>query len=202
MPSKSSELSGEDIARATLYRILAALLANVPDQRSLEVLQSLRGDPSTEVGVAVNAVAASAREVISTPRELKDEFNTLFIGLVRGELLPYASYYLTGFLHEKPLARLRGDMAGMGIAAQSGVPEPEDHIATICEIMAGLVDGAVLGEPASPEAQARFFSTHLEPWAPVFFGDLQKADAARFYRAVGRLGAAFVDVERRAFEMT
>ena len=128
------------------------------------------------------------------------EYSALFIGLARGELLPYASYYLTGFLQEKPLAELRGDLAALGIERADDVPEPEDHIATVCETMAGLIAGA-FGKPASLQEQQRFFARHVGVWAPRFFEDLQGAKAAVLYMPVGRIGRVFMTIEAEAFGM-
>ncbi len=121
----------------------------------------------------------------SSPDAVRREYDDLFIGLVRGEVLPYASYYLTGFLNEKPLALLRRDMARLGIARTPDVQEPEDHIASICEMMAGLIRGR-FGGPVGLTAQREFFAAHLAPWAEHFFGDLEGAKNARFLRARGR----------------
>ncbi len=114
------------------------------------------------------------------------------------ELLPYASYYLTGFLNERPLARVREDLAALGLARVEGMSEPEDHLAFLLEIMAGLAAGRFGAEEG---AQRRFFDRHLAPWAPRLFADLEQAKAARFYRAVGGLGRVFLDVEAEAFRM-
>ena len=117
----------EDALRADLYDFLAALLARPPGQDLLDRTAALQGDAS-EMGQAVSSLARVAR--VSTPGGVETEFNALFIGLGRGELLPYASYYLTGFLNEKPLAGLRRDMAARGMTRADTVYEPEDNIAS------------------------------------------------------------------------
>ena len=129
------------------------------------------------------------------------EYFALFIGVARGELVPYASYYLTGFLNEKPLAKLRADMQALGIARKTDVKEPEDHIASICEMMAGLIAGS-FGAPADLAAQRGFYDKHLAPWAGKFFADLEKAQAADLYRPVGEIGQLFLAIEAEAFGMT
>lgn len=121
------------------------------------------------------------------------EHNALFIGVDRGELVPYASFYLTGFLHDRPLARLRRDMQALGVERRPGVAEPEDHIAALCEIMAGLITGAYGEAPAADAAS--FFRRHLAPWAGRFFADLERARAAALYRPVGTLGRIFLTIE-------
>jgi DNA-binding transcriptional regulator YdaS (Cro superfamily) len=115
------------VARAQEYALLATLLGRAPDAKLLESLAGLRGDP-TPLGVAHAALAQAASE--TSVERVEREYFDLFIGLGRGELLPYASYYLTGFLHERPLARLRSDLAPLGIERAEGNNEPEDHAAT------------------------------------------------------------------------
>jgi TorA maturation chaperone TorD len=190
-------VSPEDLSRAHLYRLLGRLLAAPPDGALLDLAAGLVGDDG-EIGRALEALAA--RAAATTPEAASREYHELFIGIGRGELVPYASFYLTGFLHERPLARLRGDMARLGIARAEEVREPEDHVAALCEMMAGLIDGA-FGEPLGLDGQKRFFDAHLEPWAGRFFEDLEKAQAAAFYVPVGTIGRALVSIERAAFDM-
>jgi TorA maturation chaperone TorD len=192
-----ADTSDEDAARAQCYLLLAQFLNAPPSAELLEIARGLRSDGS-ELGQALSALASVAQR--TTAEAAEREYSALFIGLARGELLPYASYYLTGFLQEKPLADLRGDMAALGIQRGDDVPEPEDHIATVCETMAGLITGA-FGKPASLEAQQRFFARHVGVWAPRFFEDLQAAKAAVLYMPVGRIGRVFMTIETEAFGM-
>ncbi len=189
------DIDPDEALRASWYALLGELLAEVPSQEMLARLGAMEGDAS-ELGEHIGAVAAVARK--TTAREASDEFHDLFVGLSRGELQPYASFYLTGFLHEKPLANLRGSMAELGIARAADRPEPEDHIASLCEMMAGLIVGA-FGTPASLDAQKRFFDAHLAPWAEKFFADLASAKAARLYMPIGQIGRIFIEIERAAF---
>jgi TorA maturation chaperone TorD len=188
---------GDDIAvpRAREYALLAALLARPPDPALLKRLASIDGD-GTPLGLAHEALAAAAAE--QEAAAVAREYFELFIGVGRGELLPYGSYYLTGFLHERPLARLRAELVALGIERVEGQCEPEDHAAILCEIMAGLVTG----EFAAPvERQRYFFDRHLAPWMPRFFADLEAAKAADFYRPVGAIGRLFIDLETEAFAL-
>ena len=114
----------------------------------------------------------------------------------RGELVPFASFYLTGFLQERPLARLRGDLAELGIERSPDRREPEDHIAILCEIMAALAGNRF---DTRPGADGAIFDKHLKPWAGRFFADLELAENARFYRHVGAIGRMFMDIETEAF---
>lgn len=183
-----------DVERAQLFALIGRLLANVPDYHLLRRLAALAGNP-TPLGQAIRGLAEAAEA--TDARRIEREFFDLFIGVGRGELLPYASYYLTGFLHERPLAELRGDLARLGVARAAGVAEPEDHIAFLCETLAGLIAGR-FGDPAEA---GPFFQRHLRPWAARFFSDLEGAAAARFYRSVGALGRVAVEIEQAAAEL-
>ncbi|MCV6585351.1 MAG: molecular chaperone TorD family protein [Marinibacterium sp.] len=191
-------LPEEDRLRADLYNFLGLILSRPPDQGLLDQTASLSGD-DTDLGQGITTLAKLAR--ISKPKTVQSEFNTLFIGLGRGELLPYASYYFTGFLNEKPLATLRQDMAARGLARADTVFEPEDNIASLMEMMGAMIVGRF--GPALPLAdQRRFFNTHIGPWAGHFFSDLEGAKASVFYAPVGRIGRAFIEIETDAFRMS
>lgn len=191
-------ITEEDRVRAQLYRLLSALLARIPTRATLDGIAGVEGDSASELGRALGAMASAASAVDLSA--VDDEFHDLFIGVGRGELMPYGSYYLTGFVYEKPLARLRSDMAELGIARADGIKEPEDHIASLCEMMAGLIEGD-FGEPAGLAEQRRFFDAHLGPWIGQFFADLEKAKNASFYKTVGTVGRVFTEIESTAFEM-
>ena len=194
----SIEIAEEDRLRADLYNFLGLMLAGPPDEMLLSQCQGLTGDKS-DLGEAINGLARVAKA--SKPKKVASEFNALFIGLGRGELLPYASYYLTGFLNEKPLAALRNDMATRGITRAPNVYEPEDNIASLMEMMAGMIVGR-FGTVASVEDQRAFFNKHIGPWATHFFSDLEGAKNSVLYASVGAVGKALMEIEREAFRMT
>jgi TorA maturation chaperone TorD len=193
--SVSTLESPEDAERARLFALLGRLMGSGPDAALLARLRLLR-PVAGELGDGYAALAAAAGT--TTPGAGEREYFDLFIGVGRGELLPYASYYLTGFLHERPLADLRGDLARLGIERAEGVVEPEDHIAFLCETYAGLIAGAFA---PGPEEAPPFFARHIRPWAARCFADLEKAQAASFYRAVGRLGRIAVELEAAAADL-
>lgn len=184
-----------DLARSEQYRFLARVLSSAPDAATLDAMAALRGD-RTALGQAFGALARAAAETDAKAAER--EFFELFIGVGRGELLPYASFYLTGFLNERPLADLRGDLARLGVARAEGRYEPEDHIALLCEVMADMADGTLA---VDADAQAAFFRQHIAPWAGQFFDDLAVAPSARLYRPLAEIGRLIVDIESRAFAL-
>jgi TorA maturation chaperone TorD len=190
---KDNAIDPVDAARAREYALLAALLSSPPPNALLGEIAELRGD-ATPLGRAHAALAeaASKAETGAVEREYFD----LFVGLGRGELLPYASYYLTGFLNERPLSRLREDLAALGIERTENNFEPEDHAATLCDIMAGLADGRF---SAAPELQRAFFEKHVAPWMCRLFADMESAASANLYRSVGSLGRLFLEIEAEAF---
>jgi TorA maturation chaperone TorD len=195
LPGTGGDIDEVDAARAQEYALLAVLLARAPDQALLERLGGLRGDASP-LGLAHAALAEAASH--ASAERVEREYFDLFIGLGRGELLPYGSYYLTGFLHERPLARLRESLARLGIERAEGQAEPEDHAAILCEIMAGLIGRRF---PTPQGADREMFEQHLAPWIGRFLTDLERANAAEFYRQVGTLGRVFIEVETEAFAL-
>ena len=191
-------IAEEDRLRADLYDFLGAILARPADAELLRHCVALTGDESG-LGQAIQALARVA--AVSSPRAVESEFTALFIGLGRGELLPYASYYLTGFLNEKPLASLRRDMAARGMRRADNVYEPEDNIASLMEMMAGLIRGR-FGAPASLADQKTFFGRHVGPWAGHFFADLEAARSSVLYASVGAVGRVFMEIEAEGFRMS
>jgi len=188
----------EDVLRAQVYDLLALLLRDAPSKDTLTKVAALTGD-DTPLGGAIGALSKIAKS--TQPEKASREFHELFVGLGRGELLPYASYYMTGFLNEKPLAKLRNDMMRLQIERAPSVYEPEDNIGSLCEMMAGLILGR-FGPSADLQTQKDFFATHLSPWAGHFFSDLEGAEYSLLYAPVGTVGARFIDIEKEAFRMT
>lgn len=205
---KQDEANGErgipevDLQRARLYGLLSRLLAVPMGDETLEIVRALKDEYAgndTELGRALAALGAMAER---TPRTVaEEEYTVLFYGMgAGGEMHPYASQYLTGFVYEKPLANLRRDMVEFGIAASGKSKEPEDHIAYICEIMHGMITGA-FGKTADLATQQKFFETHMAPWVGQFFTDLEGAESAALYMPVGTIGRLFMAIEADAFEM-
>lgn len=187
----------EDELRSQLYRLLAFFLHKPADADGLKMAAEMEGD-ETDLGKAITAFARIASR--SSAEAIAQEYQDLFIGVGRGELLPYGSYYLTGFLHEKPLAKLRNDMAELGIERRENVKEPEDHIAAVCEMMSGLIAGDFDRQVDLAEQKA-FFDAHVGSWAKHFFTDLEGAKSSVLYGALGSVGRCFMDIEQVAFTM-
>ncbi|SLN28645.1 TorD/DmsD family molecular chaperone [Ruegeria meonggei] len=196
--AQNMDVPAEDRLRADFYNFIGLLLSAPPDQMLLNQVAGLSGD-ETDLGQAIRAMARVAK--VTKPAAAEREFNALFIGLGRGELLPYASFYLTGFLNEKPLAQLRNDMAVRGITRAQNVFEPEDNIASLMEMMAGMIVGR-FGAPAPLEDQKAFWNKHIGPWAAHFYSDLEAAENSVLYASIGTAGRVFMEIEREAFRMT
>lgn len=195
-PVQGPASDNADLLRSEHYRFLSRLYASPPDAVTLTFIAQLRGDNSA-LGQAYSALANAARQTDSALVER--EFFELFIGVGRGELLPYASFYLTGFLNERPLADLRADLARLGIERAKDRHEPEDHIALLFEVMGAMAAGDIAVEP---EEQAAFFQRHIAPWAGQFLDDLAIAPSAAFYRPLAEIGRLLVDIEARAFALS
>ena len=190
-------IAEEDILRADMYGFLASLLRSEPSDELLDRVASLNGDDSP-IGEACSTMAKLAASI--DYGIIRNEFVELFIGVGRGEVLPFASYYLTGFLNDRPLANLRGDMSAIGIKRANEVREPEDHISSLFDIMAGLIRGDY-GRAFSVAEQHTFFVKHIEPWGQLLMRDVEEAKSAIFFAPVGTMGRVFLEIESKAFEM-
>jgi TorA maturation chaperone TorD len=184
-----------DVARTQTYRLLAHLFAKPPTQALLDKVGKITGDASP-LGLAWIALADAALAANETVAG--EEYFRLFIGVGRGDVLPFASYYQAGFLHERPLAAVRADLAGLGIERRPGLHEPEDHVATLFDAMAAMVDGTC---DATLAAQDAFFAAHIEPWVGRLCADIIVAPSANFYRAVADVGRHWIDLETRALSI-
>jgi len=194
-----AEFNEAEQARAGFYGLLARLLSAPPDAALLQQIGAIQSDDSP-LGESLSRLARLARA--TDEQAAYDEFSLLFYGKGEGgEVLPYASYYRTGVLNDKPLADLRGDMADLGIARGDLNKEPEDHIAFVLEMMHGLITGAFGAGRVDIDRQVRFYNDHLAPWAIDFFEDLEAAKSATLYAAVAGLGLVFLSVEQDAFQM-
>jgi TorA maturation chaperone TorD len=193
----SKGISEEESVRADMYEFLAGILQREPSDNLIKSYVNLSGD-ETPVGEAFGVLSKLANKI--SMEDIRSEYMDLFIGMGRGELLPFGSFYITGFLHDKPLAKLRRDLNSIGIKRDDNFKEPEDHIACLCEIMSGMITGTY-GRNFTIAEQRNFFKVHVQPWAEHFFTDLEGAKTAIFYSPVGTIGKLFMQIENEAFEM-
>lgn len=195
--SIGSAVDAGDAARAEMYVLLGSLLAGPPDAATLEMLLDIDAGESeaTPMTVIWQSLQAAARDADTD--QLVDEYFNLFIGLGRGELVPYASFYIHGFLMEKVLASLRNELQRLGFELQEGISEPEDHVAALCETMGMIISESGL----SLKEQSAFFETYIASWMGEFFAELRDAESADFYRAVAQLGQQFLEIESQYLSM-
>lgn len=184
--------------RAGTWHFLAELMARAPDQALLDRLRGLDAVDTSQGRIAMGWEMMRRAAESAELEDLADEYFNLFVGLGRGELVPFGSWYLTGFLMEKPLAVLREELKALGIERADGVVESEDHAAALAETMALLIESS---EEVPFATQQDFFKAHLDPWMGTFFKDVQNAKHADFYRAVGFFGESVVEFEQELLSM-
>jgi len=197
----TSSALDEETARAELYGLLAQLFYAPP---APELLAKLRV-AATEAPAAGGFLEEPWRALVGVARELSDdaiaaEYNALFGGVGKPEVYLYGSHYLSGFLNEKPLARLRTELASLGLTRDEAMSDTEDHIAYLCEVMRYLIAGDDVAV-ANLTRQQAFFSEHLQPWLAPLCDAIAQHPKARFYAAVAGLTRAFVSVEAQGFDM-
>jgi TorA maturation chaperone TorD len=195
---EQSQLAIEQQYRSSTYSLLAALLRAAPDQNLLNILSELASENgnSEDGAIFLSMTALSLSAKMLSPDSIEDEYHQLLIGLGRGEVVPYGSWYLTGFLMEQPLSDLRDDLVILGFERNDNICEPEDHVAALCEVFSLLIS-----EGSDIDQQYAFFKTHMAPWIGHFFDDLRDAKSAVFYKSVGRFGSAFIAFESEYFSM-
>jgi TorA maturation chaperone TorD len=191
----------EETARAEVYGLLAAMYYAPP---SAELMAQLRV-AVTEAPAAGGFLEEPWRLVVGAARdmsdaEVADEYDALFGGVGKPEVFLFGSHYLSGFLNEKPLAQLRGDLAALGLARDETMPETEDHVAYVCEVMRYLIAGDDV-EVANLTQQQKFFSAHLQPWVTQMCDAIEAHPKARFYAALAGFTRAFMSVEAQGFDM-
>lgn len=198
-----SILHEEEAGRADLYALCSRLLLAAPDASLLAMLADtaiglpVPGASALERAWDALAVAASDSDVSA----IAAEFDTLFTSTGTPVINPYASVFMAGFMHEKPLAALRADLATLGLARIAGRAEAEDHLGILCETMRIMIasDNVALRQPLA--RQQLFFDAHIAPWYRACLAAIRNAAGARFYVHVADLAEAFLDVETEAFRL-
>ncbi len=191
----------EETARAEVYGLLAALYYAAPtaelhDNMCLAVTEAPAAGAVLERPWGELVAAARAQSLA----EIGQEYEALFGGVGKPEVYLFGSHYLSGFLNERPLAALRTDIAALGLARDEAMPETEDHVAYLCEVMRYLIAGDDVAV-ANLTRQREFFARHVQPWMPLMCEALLQHPRARFYRALATFTQAFVDVESQGFDM-
>ena len=191
----------EETARAEIYGLLAALFYAPPTPALWDNLRAA----VTEAPAAGALLEASWGEVVATARamsaaEVSDEYDALFGGVGKPAVYLFGSHYMSGFLNEKPLAALRGDLAELGLDRDDDMPETEDHYAYVCEVMRYLIAGEDV-EVANLTKQREFFTRHLQPWALLMCDAISAHPKARFYKSLAGFTHTFTNVESQGFDM-
>ncbi|MCQ9085847.1 TorD/DmsD family molecular chaperone [Vibrio harveyi] len=183
----------EQTLRTEIYLVLSALFRSVPSEEMIEFLTSLEVEPSeSAMQKAWIALQQAAKD--SNREALEDEYQDLFIGIGRGEVMPFGSWHMTGAMMEKPLAEIRHDLELLGFERDENVKEPEDHIAALCEVMSMLT-----GE--EEDLQQAVFNKHIAPWFSSFTQQLENAESANFYKPAAQLCEAFLTLEQVRFSV-
>lgn len=183
----------EQTLRTEIYLVLSALFRSAPSEEMIEFLTSLEVEPSeSAMQKAWIALQQAAKD--SNREALEDEYQDLFIGIGRGEVMPFGSWHMTGAMMEKPLAEIRHDLELLGFERDENVKEPEDHIAALCEVMSMLT-----GE--EEDLQQAMFNKHIAPWFNSFTQQLENAESASFYKPAAQLCEAFLTLEQVRFSV-
>lgn len=195
-------IAAEDQVRADFYALLASLFYRAPDDRLLQAIV-IANEPSAEASdellLAWRALAQASAVV--SHEVLDEEYESVFVGVGRAPVLLYGSFYIAGFMMEKPLAALRDDLAALGFARYAETHEPEDHLAALCDVMRGLILGDLADAPADIAVQKQFFARHIQPWAGKCCDAIQTYEHSNYYRRVAALAKVFFEIETEAFEI-
>jgi TorA maturation chaperone TorD len=187
-----------DQARADYYALLSHLFYQAPDARLLHAIV-VADPPEGELAASWKALAAAAAVV---PEDaVREEYDALFIGVGKAPLMLYGSYFLAGFMMEKPLAELRTDLAELGFTRAPNVREPEDHLAALCDVMRALILGDVERPPAKIDAQQQFYRNHIDSWVFRCMSEISAYHQINFYKRVADFAQAFFAIETEAMKM-
>jgi TorA maturation chaperone TorD len=191
----------EETARSEIYGLLAGVLYKSP---AIELIAQIRV-AATDTPAAGAFLEEPWRNFVGVTRSMSDqaiknEYEALFGGVGKPEIYLYGSHYLSGFLNEKPLARLRTDLNSLGLERSEVMSDTEDHFAYLCEVMRYLIAGDDVAV-ANLTHQREFFSTHIQPWVNLMCDDIQSNNKANFYASLAELIRAFMGIEAQGFDM-
>jgi TorA maturation chaperone TorD len=191
-------IAPEDQARADYYALLASLFYRAPDDRLLQAIAI--AEPPGGTLAAPWGLMAEAASIV--PEEaVREEYDAVFVGVGRPPVMLFGSFYLAGFMMEKPLADLRAELSRLGFVRAAHVREPEDHLAAICDVMRAMILGDVGRKPFPVADQAAFFLTYVKPWVFACTSAIQEYHQSNFYKRVSGFAEAFFQVEAEAFAM-
>jgi TorA maturation chaperone TorD len=201
LAAQLSNTLDEETARSELYGLISGVLYASP---AIELIAQIRV-AATDTPAAGAFLEEPWRNFVGVTRSMsdqaiKDEYEVLFGGVGKPEIYLYGSHYLSGFLNEKPLARLRTDLSQLGLERSEVMSDTEDHFAYLCEVMRYLIAGDDVAV-ANLTKQREFFSTHIQPWANQMCDAIQSNTRANFYAALAELIRAFMGVEAQGFDM-
>ena len=194
--------TAEDLARADLYGLIANLFFQPPDRILLDRMlasgnsEPIRGDaPLADFWLDLLQIIKE-----STPEQWRNEYESSFIGVGKPNVFLYASYYMAGHLHEKPLLNIRKALADLGLEAAENTAETEDHFAALCEVMRFLIAGDDV-EVSNLTNQRVFFDDHIRPWYDEFCDAIEADPDTHLYKAVAALTREFLAIEAQGFDM-
>ena len=198
----SRQIEPEEQVRADFYALLATLFYRAPDEGMLQAMM-LSAEPEGESAddLAKEWAALVAASGVVSQDAVVEEYQAVFVGVGRPPVMLFGSFYLSGFMNEKPLAELRSDLSALGFARDPQVREPEDHLAALCDVMRAMILGDVAEAPASIEQQRAFFAKHIQPWVVQCCGAITQSEKANYYGRVAAFAQAFFEIEIEAFEM-
>lgn len=192
-------VSPEDAARARWYALFAGLFRAPPSGQWLAGIAASADEASDDAPLARAWREFAGACAHADAEAVREEFDVAFVGVGKADVIPYASYHLSGFLNDRPLVELREHLASLGLARRKGIGETEDHLSALCETMAWLIAGNAA--PARDIAvQREFFSRFLAPWYESLADTIEHSGVTDFYKHAGRLLREFLAVERQAFD--
>jgi len=194
----------EDLARADLYGLIARLFHKAPDQELLDQIVS-----SVPEGKEAQSEDAPLARVWQNLVEMakanpatawQDEFDQNFISVGRPIIILNGSFYMAGYLNERPLVEIRRALDAFGLESAEEISETEDHISALCEVMRYLIAGDDV-EISNLTNQRVFFNDHIRPWHDDLFDAIDAVSEMRLYHSVASLAREFLAIEGQGFDM-
>lgn len=212
--SRESDAPLQELARATLYGILARVFDSeiTPEfAEELDEIGFLEMLAEANPGVAVNDFQLSNSESQAV------EFTRLFAG-PSSHLPPYASVYRkddnrAGELWGSTTGEVKRFMAYLGLetAKPGSIP---DHISLLFEVMERVIRAKIeAGKDRHDEMrkrqkcdtansiERRFFIHYIQPWAQEFLRRVEQAKPSLFYASVVKFASVFLAEEEEVLAL-